>query len=143
MEPHDVTQRLAERIAAGTGEPVAHLIVEDLWLAVVAGGLDTGQRLPTERQLAVALGVSPRTVARAYRELERRGVIATRTGEGTFVSLDPPSEAERERHREFAALCRETVERADALGFEVDELLDALAEFRTANRETPSTGDPP
>lgn len=133
MEP--ITQRLAERLTENTGEPVAHLIVEDLWLAVVEGSLHSGERLPTTRQLAIALGVSPRSVERAYEELERRGVIATRPGEGTFVSLAPAPEAERARHQEFAALCREAVERAEHLGFSVDDLLDALAEFRTANRE--------
>lgn len=135
-----ITQRLAVRLAEGTGEPVAHLIVEDIWLAVVEGSLGSGERLPTTRQLAIALGVSPRSVERAYAELERRGVIATHRGEGTFVSLAPSSEAEQTRHREFAALCREAVERAERLGFSVDELLDALAEFRTATRE-PSSPD--
>ncbi len=133
MEP--ITQRLAARLAESTGEPVAHLVAEELWLAVVEGSLESGARLPTTRQLAIALGVSPRSVERAYEELERRGVIATRRGEGTFVSLTPSPEAEQTRHREFAALCREAVERARRLGFTVDDLLDALAEFRTVNRE--------
>lgn len=132
MEP--ITGQLAARLAERTGEPVAQLIVEELWLAVVEGSLASGERLPTTRQLAIDLGVSPRSVERAYAELERRGVIATRPGEGTFVSLAPPSEAEQTRHAEFAALCRETVERAARLGFSVNELLDALSEFRTANR---------
>jgi len=123
-------RRLAARLAESGGEPAAHIIVEDLWLAVVEGSLPTGERLPTTRELAIALGVSPRSVERAYAELERRGVVATRPGEGTFVRLEPPSAEERERHREFAALCRETVARARELGFSVDDLLDALADYR-------------
>lgn len=125
-----LARRLAARLAESGGEPAAHVIVEDVWLAVVEGSLPTGARLPTTRQLAIALGVSPRSVERAYAELERRGVVATRPGEGTFVRLEPPSAEARERHREFAALCRETVARARELGFSVDELLDALADYR-------------
>jgi GntR family transcriptional regulator len=132
MEP--ITPRLAARVADSPAEPVAHLIVEELWLAVIEGDLASGQRLPTSRQLAIELGVSPRSIERAYLELERRGVIATRAGQGTFVSLALPPEAERARHQEFAALCRGAVENAARLGFSVEELLDALAEFRTANR---------
>lgn len=139
MDPHAIVRRLEGRIAAGRDQPVAHLIVEDVWLAVIEGDLETSQRLPTARQLAVALGVSPRSVERAYAALERLGVIVTRTGEGTFVGLRPPPEAERERHRAFAALCRETVERAGKLGFGLDELLDALAEYRTIEPEILST----
>jgi GntR family transcriptional regulator len=129
-----ITQRLALRLADSPAEPVAHLIVDDLWLAVVDGSLDSGERLPTARQLAIELGVSPRSIERAYSELERRGVIATRAGQGTFVCLAPPPEAERARHQEFAELCRNAVDHAARLGFGVDDLLDALSEFRTASR---------
>lgn len=132
-----LVQRLAARLSTSGGEPVAHLIVDDVWLAVVEGTLQTGERLPTARQVAIALGVSPRSVERAYRELEERGVLAIRPGEGTFISLDPPPEAERERHRRFAALCRETFHRAAALGFTVDDLVDALAELRSSERPDP------
>lgn len=134
MSSHPITERLAARVAKGTGEPVSRVIVEDVWLAVVDGSLATAARLPTARQLAIALGVSPGTVERAYAELERRGVLATRPGEGTFVSLAPPPEAERARHRELAALCRATVDRARELGFDVPDLIEALAGYRTDDR---------
>lgn len=137
MESHLVTQQLARRLAEGAAEPVAHQIVESVWLAVVEGTLATGERLPTARQISIALNVSPRTVERAYRQLEERGVIASRPGEGTFVTLAAPSEEERARHRAFAALCRETVERARSLGYDVEALLEALVDYRTLERETP------
>lgn len=127
---HRMMEELSARLAGGIDQPVAHRIVDHIWLSVVEGALDTGERLPTARQLAVALNVSPRTVERAYRQLEDRGVIATRAGEGTFVSLVLPSEEERARHREFAALCREAVERTRALGFELDDLIEAITDFR-------------
>lgn len=142
MEHHVVTKRLRERLMAGVAEPVAHLIVETIWLAVVDGTLSTGERLPTARQISVALNVSPRTVERAYRQLEQRGVIATRRGEGTFVSLSAPSEEERARHEAFADLCRETVERARALGFGLDEVMDALMDYRALERGSPQEEEP-
>lgn len=131
---HQMMQRLAARLAGGIEQPMAHRIVEHVWLSVVDGTLDTGERLPTARQLAVALNVSPRTVERAYRQLEDRGVIATRRGEGTFVALVLPSEEERARHRKFAALCREAVDRAATLGFSVDDLAEAISDFRVLDR---------
>lgn len=127
---HQMMEQLAARLAGGIEQPIAHRIVEHIWLSVVDGTLQTGERLPTARQLAVALNVSPRTVERAYRQLEDRGVIATRRGEGTFVALVLPSEEERARHREFAALCREAVEHAQTLGFDVDDLIEALSDYR-------------
>lgn len=140
MQGRPLTERLAGRLAEGSGQPASHLIVEEVWLAVVDGSLATGERLPTARQLAITLGVSPRSVERAYDELERRGVTVTRTGHGTFVSLAPPSDEARSRHRRFAELCREAVAGTEALGFTVDDLLDALAEFRSVGRD-PLTKD--
>lgn len=142
METNDLVQRLTMRLRDSGSDPVAHVVVEELWLAVVDGTLESGERLPTSRQLAIALGVSPRSIARAYAELEQRGVTVSRAGAGTFVSLASPSESDRARHQQFALLCRETVERAAALGFDIDELLDAIAEFRTADRDDRSLEPP-
>ena len=49
------------------------------------GDLAPGTRLPTVRQLAADLGLAVNTVARAYRELEADGVLATYGRKGTFV----------------------------------------------------------
>jgi len=53
--------------------------------AVAGGQLDAGTKLPTVRRLAADLGLAANTVARAYRELEADGVIATYGRRGTFV----------------------------------------------------------
>lgn len=142
MEANEIVSRLAARLREGGPDPVAHVVIEELWLAVVDGSLESGERLPTPRQVAIGLNVSPRSIERAYAELERRGVTVSRAGAGTFVSLAPASESDRARHQEFAALCRRTVEQAAALGFDIDELIDALAEFRTADRDDRSMEPP-
>ena len=63
---------------------------EQLRRAVVDGVRDgtlvAGTRLPPVRTLAAELGLAANTVARAYRELERDGVIETRGRNGSFVS---------------------------------------------------------
>ena len=53
---------------------------------VRSGDLPPQTRLPTVRKLASDLGLAPNTVARAFRELERQGVVETRGRHGTFVS---------------------------------------------------------
>ena len=136
MNESELEARLAERLRDGGAEPAFSLVVEELWLAVVDGSIDVGRRLPTARHLAVALGLSPRTIERAYRELEQRGVVTTRAGAGTFISLDQPSEEDRSRYRELVQLCRDTIARAAALGFEIEDVVDALAEFRSAAHDS-------
>jgi DNA-binding transcriptional regulator YhcF (GntR family) len=131
-----LVQRLAGRLDLRADDPIAHQIVEEVWTEVVDGTLETGARMPTVRELAIELGVSPRSVKWAYAELERLGVLSRRAGEGTFVSLDPPSDEERRRGREFLALCGEMVRRAESLGYGVDDLTGALTEYRAVERDT-------
>jgi DNA-binding transcriptional MocR family regulator len=57
---------------------------------VASGDLAPGEPLPTVRGLAAALGVSPTTVAAAYRALRTRGVVATAGRRGTAVTRQPP-----------------------------------------------------
>lgn len=140
---HPLARRLAVSVDPGSPAPVAHQVVECVWTEVVDGALETGERMPTAREVAIELGVSPRSVAWAYGELERLGVLATRRGEGTFVSLSPPEAEARERRREFLALCGEVVERARALGFDVNELIGALSEYRAARTYDQNGSDGP
>jgi GntR family transcriptional regulator len=52
---------------------------------IATGRLQPGDQLPTIRELSVTLTVNPNTVARAYSELEREGLLTTQQGRGTFV----------------------------------------------------------
>jgi DNA-binding transcriptional regulator YhcF (GntR family) len=69
------------------------------------GRLPTGTRLPTVRRLADDLGLAANTVARAYRELEQDGVVATRGRNGTVVAgtADVTTRLAEEAAMEFAA----------------------------------------
>lgn len=133
MNSNALIERLKLRLDPGADEPLSSQLVELIWLDVVDGTIPTGARLPTVRQLAIAAGLSPRSVERAYAELGRLGVTATRRGEGTFVSLSLPSEEERSRRTEFARLCRETLDRSRTLGYSLEDLLEALVEFRSSS----------
>jgi DNA-binding transcriptional MocR family regulator len=66
--------------------PVYESIVEALATDVASGRLRRGERLPTHRALAEALGVDLTTVTRAYNEARRRGLTEARVGQGTFVA---------------------------------------------------------
>jgi len=56
--------------------------------------------LPTVRELALELEVNPNTVARAYRELEREGIIRARVGSGSFVNEEKVEELKKELVKE-------------------------------------------
>lgn len=124
-------------------EPVARQIVDRVWLEVVTGTLDPGERLPTVRQLAVELGTRPDVIAGAYAELEELGVLVTRPGEGSVIELRSPDASALERRRRLDRLCHDVVEQAEALGVPLDDVIDALAEQRDAERHADERGGAP
>ena len=70
----------------GSSLPVYVQLQEQVLAAIARGELARGERLPSVRDVAAAIGINPNTVNRAYAELERGGVVATRRGRGTFVA---------------------------------------------------------
>jgi GntR family transcriptional regulator len=68
------------------GLPIYRQIVNQVQYLVAAGRLEAGEELPPIRTLAEQLVVNPNTVARAYLELERAGIVTKRHGSGTYVS---------------------------------------------------------
>ncbi len=66
-------------------EPKYLALVDALDRDIQAGALPPGTRLPTQRDLAVRLGVAIGTVSRAYAIAERRGLLSGEVGRGTFV----------------------------------------------------------
>ena len=82
------------------------------------GDLPAGTKLPTVRALATELGLAANTVARAYRELEADGVVATEGRRGTFVSsevrVEDSGEVTRLAREYVATARREGLSRAEA-----------------------------
>ncbi len=67
-------------------ESVAEAVVEQIESMIVDGILKEGRKLPSERELAEAMGVSRPKLREALQQLESDGLVVVRHGEGTFVS---------------------------------------------------------
>src|SRR5580658_9330194 len=114
------------RLDLQSGVPVYRQIIDQVMAGMAAGTLDGGHQLPTVRQVAVDLSINPNTVARAYRELEIRGVLETQQGTGTFISHQKVKRDDVERDRQLNQLVSDFVARAGSAGFTVDELKEQL-----------------
>jgi GntR family transcriptional regulator len=112
--------------------PIYAQIEHGLRAAIATGRLQTGEQLPTVRQLAVELSVNANTVARVYAELERAGVLETRRGVGSFVSAGrQEARPAGEKARKLRGFVTRILADADRGGFTIDEVIDALSEHRT------------
>jgi GntR family transcriptional regulator len=76
----------AFRLDPRSGVPTYLQLVEQVRRAMLLGYLHDGDQLPTVRDVAATLVVNPNTVAKAYRELERAGLVTPRAGQGTYVT---------------------------------------------------------
>jgi DNA-binding transcriptional regulator YhcF (GntR family) len=83
---------------------------------ILAGVLGPGTQLPPIRQLAADLGLAPNTVARAYRELETRGLVVGRVRHGTVVAARPPTLSSAETRRRLVDAARAYAATARQLG---------------------------
>jgi len=80
-----IPPKIEVRLSGSAGSPMFAQIADRLRQMVATGQLQAGERLPTVRQLAESLAISPGTVVKAYRQLEQDGVIHSRRGGGTVV----------------------------------------------------------
>lgn len=71
-----------------SSKPLYEQIIEQFKLLVMRESLRPGDAIPSVRRLAAELGITPSTVAKAYQELERQGVIETIRAKGTFIAQE-------------------------------------------------------
>jgi GntR family transcriptional regulator len=115
---------------ATNGVPFYKQIILQVEMAIADGRLNTGDQLPTVRSLAVELQVNPNTVARAYSELEIRGIVNTQQGTGTFISDQKVEISDVERERILAEITRSFVSHAVSYGFSLGEISSYLNELK-------------
>lgn len=115
-------------ISAREGAPIYQQIVNQVKYLVASGRLAPGEEIPPIRALAEQLTINPNTVARAYLELERAGVVTKRHGSGTYVSESGSPLARRERVRILTRRIDALLAEAVNMGIELDEIVDLLRE---------------
>ena len=104
-----VTLVTFEGLRLEEGMPIYLQIIRYLERGIAAGTVGDGDELPSRRVLSARLGVNPNTIQKAFRALEEEGIITSRAGAKSAVSLTPErAEAIRRRlvEEEAAALVR-------------------------------------
>jgi GntR family transcriptional regulator len=94
-------------VNTSSGLPVYLQIEGQVKQAIAAGALQQGNALPSVRKLAAQLRVNPNTVAKAYQNLEREGVIRTVPGGGTYVADSNPGLLKSEKLRRLRPVARQ------------------------------------
>ena len=111
------------------GAPIYRQIIQQIEYAILSGRMRPGDQLPTIRSLAVELKTNPNTIARAYSELEIRGIVATQVGSGTYISDKKPAAEDDSLNRKIREVLGRFTQDMHDLGIEKRELLRTIESY--------------
>lgn len=100
--------------------PIYTQIIANFKEQITAGILQTGDKLPSVRELASELAINPNTIQRSYRSLEAEGWIVTVPGKGCFVSAN--GNCQEQERKKLLSVFDETCTALMALGMTREEL---------------------
>ncbi len=112
------------RVDARLPAPPYLQLVQQVRQALRMGVLEVGDQLPSVREVVAATAINPNTVLKAYRDLEREGLVAAAPGRGTFVTRRPDGPPPGTHARLGHSLAR-WVREARAAGLD-DESIESL-----------------
>jgi GntR family transcriptional regulator len=102
--------------------PIYEQIVGGVIFSIASGGLAAGEIIPSVRETAQRILAHPNTVARAYQELERRGVLTPRRGVGMEVAADAPRLCREQRQEIVRSQVRDALRSAVASALTAAEI---------------------
>ena len=126
------------KLSLHDGLPIYQQIVEQVKYLVAGGRLKPGDPVPPIRVLAEQLRINPNTVARAYLELEREGVVYMRQGFGTTVADAKSTVSRREKLRLLTKPADALLTQARHLNLELDDVVALLRERAALMQPEPS-----
>ena len=128
-------------ILTGSHVSIYQQIVDQVCSAILAGRIAEDEPLPSVRGLAEDLLVNPNTVARAYNELAREGVLEARPGRGMFVSRRRQIYSRAERTRRIDQAVTSLVSEAFRLGFSPEEIVNEVKKKTRALASSKESGN--
>jgi len=115
---------------SSSGVPFYRQVIQFVEHAILSGKMVPGDKLPTIRSLAIELKINPNTIAKAYGELELRGIVTTQVGSGTYVSARPSDSSRDELMRRIDDSVGRFVREMTALGLDRDHMIAIVRDYK-------------
>ena len=122
--------RIKFSLDPSNGVPIYRQIIQQIEYAILSERMQSGDQLPTIRSLAVELKTNPNTIAKAYGELEIRGILATQVGSGTFISDKKPVMEDDSLNRKIREVLARFIHEMNDLGVDKRELIALISNFK-------------
>jgi GntR family transcriptional regulator len=128
-QPTDIRKPLNFTLDPVNGVPIYRQIIQQIEYAILSGRMRAGDRLPTIRALAVELKTNPNTIARAYNEMEIKGILVTQVGSGTYISDKKPVLDDDRLNRKIREVLGRFIQEMQDLGVDKRELTRMITAY--------------
>ena len=112
----------------GSDKPIYEQIIEQIKYQVMKKNLQPGDAIPSVRKLAQSLNITPSTVAKAYKELERQKVIETLQAKGTFIARMPQMKADEEKVEQIRKRIASELLELKMMGYTDEQMMKLVEE---------------
>jgi GntR family transcriptional regulator len=123
MNSTRIQSEISFSLDPANGTPIYRQIIQQIEYGILSGRMKSGDRLPTIRSLAVHLKINPNTIAKAYNELEIKGILTTQVGSGTYISDKKPAAEEDARLLKVGEVLKRFIQEIKDLGVNMEELI--------------------
>ena len=123
------------RLDGESGVPYYLQVVHQVKRLISSGAIAPGDQLPTVRDMASELVLNPNTIAKAYQELEREGVVETRRGLGTFACSQTRTMSDTDKKSIVMTLINKLLLEAQQIGVSAKDVLLLLTQVIEENHE--------
>jgi GntR family transcriptional regulator len=135
-QPAEHREPLSFSLDMVNGVPIYRQIIQQIEYAILSGRMRAGDKLPTIRALAVELKTNPNTIARAYNELEIKGILATQVGSGTYISDKKPVQEDDRLNRKIREVLGKFIQEMQGLGVDRRELVRMINTYTSVEGGT-------
>jgi GntR family transcriptional regulator len=118
-------------IHADSPVPIYEQIVAQVIFGIASAAVEPGALIPSVRELAQQLLVHPNTVARAFQELERQGLVTPKRGRGMEVTPDAPRRSREQRQEIVRRRIRDALREAASSALPADDIRKLVEEELT------------
>lgn len=105
--------------------PIYLQVINRIKLDIITGRLNSGDKMPSTRDLAKELGINPNTASRVYKEMESLGLCFKKRGLGTFITEDKQI-VETIKNEMAEQLIKNFVNGMKKLGFSYDDMVNLI-----------------
>jgi GntR family transcriptional regulator len=109
-----------------SGVPIYRQLIDQVYALIAGGKLQSGDLLPSVRQVAQTAAINPMTVSKAYSRLEAEGLVERVRGTGMKITATGVTGTLRERRKQFRQMVEPAIHRAQQLGLSPEEIRKVL-----------------